>query len=508
MSYFQRLKSAIGFNPIAWIGHTRRMHRRVRDYLAMTTSGTGVPHCLVVVTPWQGTGIPWYSLAVGLMLSASGTRVSFVIDDQRFGSNPIRHAVILRAIRGVMTVVARRLPVIQLSDVVPAAITDTAILDRLARLNAIWALRGETLVTGRAAFEAVVRAQLAGAYGRIVAVMEASAYDMIFVPGGVYGTSGLWVEQARRHDVRIASYDNAGYGSSMLATDGLACHLGDVPRAFATIRARCAADPGERDYAMNRANFEIDQRQQGTDLFLSQMTNTGNVDEALRGGVLLALNSSWDSAALGPHVVFADNTEWIVETVRHLLDATAAPVIVRQHPAERLAFARTSDDYRGLLQQHFGKHPRLHFIAAEDPVNSYQLLTLVGSVVVHTSTIGTEAAAFGKPVVTGSAAYYADLGFVWSATDIAAYRSRLEDAAAGRLMVSDAMRDDARLCFYVTQCCNWVVSAFNPEEFKIWSRIDLAALAVDPPILRALEALRTGTPIAVLNHFAQAPVRP
>ena len=503
MSPLHRLKHAIGFNPLAWLGHTRRMHRRVRDYLGVTTIGIETPHCLVIVTPWQGTGIPWYSLAMGLMLSASGTRVAFVIDDQRFGGNRLRHLIVLTAICSVMAVVARQLPVIRLSDIPPATATSSAIVDRLAALNAIWALRGETMVSGRAAFEAASQRQLVNAHGRITAVLERFACDVIFVPGGVYGTSGLWVDQARRHGIRIASYDNGGYGYAMLATDGLACHLADVPAAFRAIGARCAASSAEHDQAMASANSELRKRQQGTDLFMSQMTNTGSIDAALRGGVLLALNSSWDSAALGLHVVFKNNTEWIVETVRYLLETTTVPVIVRQHPAERLPFAHTSDDYKTLLERNFGNHSRLYFIAAEDPINSYELMDLVGSVVVHTSTIGTEAAAFGKPVVTGSAAYYAGLGFVWSAGDLATYRARLDDAAAGRLIVTGTMRDAARLCFYVTQCCNWVTSTFNPEQFKIWSRISLDTLATDPPVSRALDAIRSGTPVAVLNHIAR-----
>ena len=57
---------------------------------------------------------------------------------------------------------------------------------------------------------------------------------------------------------------------------------------------------------------------------------------------------------------------------------------------------------------------RCRFVAAEDSVNSYDLLRSARLVLPFTSNIGIEAAAIGKPVLVSGAAYYADLGFVWS----------------------------------------------------------------------------------------------
>lgn len=506
-----RLKTSIGFNPVAWIGHTRRMRRQIATYFMASSPAPAGPQVLVVIAPWQGTGIPWFSLVIGLMLGTRGARVTFVIDDQQFGGNPGRHRFIMRCLRVVMPLVAKRHGVVALPDFAAEADRDgdAELIARLAGWNATWSLRGEMAADGRAVSESRSRTQLSQANGRIAAVLARQPADLLFVPGGIYGTSGLWVGHARRLGIRVASYDNASYGTGMFAVDGVACHLDDIPRAFAIIREGCNVDADERTAVMAAANHEIAQRRSGTDAFGSQIADTGDtgVADSLAGGVLLALNSSWDSAALGRHQVFADSSAWIVGTVRYLLENSDVPVIVRQHPAERLAFAQTSDDYRALLDGHFGSHPRLHFIAAGDPINSYALLARVGSVVVHTSTIGTEATVFRRPVISASNPYFASLGFVWHAADLAHYHKLLSDAAAGQLVVSEAMRDDARLCFYTTQICNWVKSVFNPEDFKQWSRIDIRTLERDPPIARLLEALLTNTPVAALNHAARVAER-
>jgi hypothetical protein len=499
-----RLKQAIGFNPVTWARAVQRMGQLVRQARAAPAGAVG-PRCLVVVTPWEGTAVPWFSLGVGLMLAVEGADVVFAVDDQRFGSNILRHRVIVGVIRRVMEKVSERHTVVRLSDLQPvlASEGEKAEIARLARLNATWALRGEMLQDGRVEMEARNRKQIGEAYGRIAAVFRDRRFDMMFVPGGVYGTSGVWANCARSSGVRVATYDTGGYETVMLAAEGLACQLQDVPRAFAAIRDRVAAAPAEWAAALAAADEEIRKRQQGSDTFESQIKDGGAGSDALRGGVLLALNSSWDAAALGPHVVFPGNTEWIVETVRHLLENTEVPVIVRQHPAERLAFARTTDNYRTLLDSHFGTHPRLHFIAADEPVNSYALMDRVAAVVAHSSTIGTEAAALGLPVVTGSNAYYSGLGFVWRADTIEEYRNLLVQAAAGELKVTNAMRQDARLCFYVTQCCNWVFSTFNPADYSKWSQESFEHWRRQPAIGRMLRSLLANIPVAELNHAAR-----
>lgn len=493
-----------GFSPLGWLRNTWRMRAWVRalgpaDHLP----APGATHIGLLITPWLDTSVPWFTLAVGLLLARSGNRVSFLVDDSPFGDNPARYRFVLRCLRFVLKRLPERQEPIVLSAQPGAAPLDTPARDaikRLAHLNAVWALRGEIVTAGRETYTRLCGAQMAAADPPIARLVQPGAYDMLFIPGGVYGISGLWARHARSAGIRIASFDAGGYGTVMIACNGIACQLQDIPVAFQQLKARCAADPDEQRFAMSAARAEMAKRRAGVDAFASQVQGGHGGDARHDGAVLLALNSSWDAAALGLHAVYPDNTSWIVETVRYLLAHTDAPVIVRQHPAERLAIASTSDDYRSLLLQHFGSTPRLHFIAAEETVNSYQLLERVAAVVVYTSTIGTEAAALGKVVITPSHSYYAGLGFVWQCTELASYQACLRDAALGRLSVTPAMRADAHLCYYLTQCCNWVFSPFNPSDFQDWCGLDPRQLYVDAAVQSVLNSLQHNIPVALLNH--------
>jgi hypothetical protein len=493
-------EAAIGFNPAGWLRYAFEMRRYLRELkIAPPTEGQATPHFLVAVIPWLGTGIPWLSLATGRMLAASGAKVTFVLDDMRFDPKAARHHAVVMAVGHAMDGLHDEHRVIRLSELPRAEVeVDHALVERLAAANAVWELKGETIKQGRAEIERANAALLEKAYGPIAKALAEVCPDVVFAPGGVFGTSGLWARAARRGGVRFASFDNGGMGTWMVAADGLACHHGDIPRAVATLDTQLSR--AGRAEAIRVAAGEIDARKKGTDTFAYQVAGSGTAGEELRGAVLIALNSSWDSAALGIHEAFSSNIEWIVETVRHLLREGTAPVIVRQHPAERFDFARTSDDYARVLQEEFDNHPRLRFIAAQDPVNSYTLMEKSRAVVVHSSTIGNEAASLGIPVVTPSKAYFSSLGFVNAAETREAYFTLLDAAANDRLNVSGRQREQAQLCYYATQVSNWVRSEFNPEQFKTWRKRPLSHWLAEPATRRMLDALLTNVPVAILNH--------
>ena len=479
------------------------MQADVSQFLELAPkTGTDGPRILAVITPWAGTWVPWYTLALALLLSARGCRLSFVIDDFRFGDKPWRYAFVLSCIRAVMRRLQRRFEVSLLSAMqVPAQANRSAhsqLVQDLARMNTTWQLRGELTEAGRQQYIDQCVGQIGQAEAPIVQALSDGRPEALLVPGGVFGTSGLWVAHARSNGVRICSFDAGGDDVAMFAALGVACHLQDIPDAFR--RLKTLGTSSEHEFAQQAAQTEMVKRRQGVDAFLSQVVGAGSGDARHDGAVLIALNSSWDAAALGLHTVFKNNSDWIVETVRYVLSHTTANVIVRQHPAERLPIGATSDDYRGLLQRNFGSEPRLHFIGAADSINSYALLARVALVVTYTSTIGVEAAALGKPVVSPSKAYYTGLGFVWKAEDLARYQTLLVAGASGQLQVSQQMRADAHLCYYLTQCCNWFFSPFNPSSFAKWNQIGLQRLHNDPQVQCAITSLANGIPLAYLNH--------
>ena len=504
-SLIRILSSRLGVDPMMWRRDTRRMRQLVQAFDTGAVPKADALHFAIVLVPWMGTAVPWFSLVTGLFLAANGNKVTFIVDDMPFAGDRLSSWFQVRCVRSVLKLVGERFNVVSLSDYPSkAAPSDAALrsIDRLADLNAVWALRGEMATGGRKRITERAARQLRASYHPVGNAIKAGKYDVMFVPGGVWGSTGLWTEHARANNVRVASYDSGGYGNLLLAVNGIACQLQDIPRAFAMLKSDAEVNQ-RQGFIVDTALAEIARRRAGVDKFASQIQGASNMDARFAGGVLIALNSSWDSAALGLHQVYRSSSEWIVETVRYVLDNTSAPVIVRQHPVERLAIARTSDDYSGLLAANFGNHPRLHFIAADEAVNSYDLLEQVKAVVVYTSTIGIEAAAHGKAVITASGSYYSGLGFVHKATAVEQYHGYLADAVADRLPVTPSMRDDALACYYLTQCCNWIFTPFTVPEFHEWAARELEQIRKEDSVGRIVQGLEQNIPAAFLNHLAR-----
>lgn len=484
---------------VQWLLDAAFMCRFVRQ-APLSSIGADAQLAAIVVTPWFGSAVPWFSIALGMLLAVRGYRVSFVLDDMIFGKDSSFWRLQLICIHLVLAVVGCRHPVLRLSNFSAAGKIDTetyTAIERLAHLNAIWARKGETGIDLLALRNSAL--QLLDSQKAITSLLNRHPQDFLFVPGGICLSSGLWLRSGRLRGLRVSTYDSGGYGLLLLAADGIACQLQDIPRAYAELHDQIISTE-ERQLVIGYAEEEIRKRRVGIDRFSSQVKSVSVKRLEYEGAILIALNSPWDSAALGLHTVFASTQEWIIQTVRYVLENSEAPVLVRQHPVERLPSARSVDDTRALLDQYFGDNPRVHFISADDPVNTYDLIDQAAAVVVNSSTVGLEAVAYGRPVVTESSSYYARLGFVLYSETTQNYFGFIEDAIAGKCIVTTTMREDALFCYYITQCCNWLQTSFTVSDFPIWSRRLFVELASDPTVDSVVTSVATNMPVSLINH--------
>lgn len=492
-----------GLGSLRWRRKTEEFERFITRYDTHKENPDEFKgNAAVIVQPWGLTDVPFYSIAMGLLLAKKGNKVTFILDDKPFGDSPRSYNMVLKCLEQILAGLSGKHKVQKLSKCnIKYSEKDTNLSEevkRLSDLNTIWFKKGETLALGMNEYKKLVQSQLNDTSLYISSFLSDRQYNYIFIPGGIYGSSGLWYYIAREKGIRVSSFDS-GSGVVLLAADGIAAQLHDIPRSFAMLKSRPEFE-AEKPFVVEMAQAEIKKRQAGKDRFAYQVTQATQKGMNFDNGVLIALNSSWDSAALGLHAVFENTTEWIIETTRWLLDNTDVPIIIRQHPVERLAIGRSSDDYTNLLESNFGENSRIHFIAAADPVNSYDLMNTVNTVIVYTSTIGVEAAIRGKVVIMPSKSYYSTLGFVWNADDRNIYFDHLSKAIHGQYAVDKEMINDALCCYYITQCCNWIPTTFSPEGFSKWSKYTLEDLFNDEMVQIKLKSLEKNIPVSLLHH--------
>ena len=133
---------------------------------------------------------------------------------------------------------------------------------------------------------------------------------------------------------------------------------------------------------------------------------------------------------------------------------------------------------------------------------------------IHTSTVGIEAAALGKPVLAAGDSYYANLGFVYAAGSPQEYFDLLQQGMQGQLSVLPAQQEKAYIGYYL-RLCNQIWTDFTPDmpEFWKWSKRSPEELFADPVVTDILDAIDHNQPIALLRHHRRLkerdlPVRP
>ncbi len=446
-----------------------------------------------VVLPWPTFALlPEYILALAMAFRLRGREVGLVWDDTIFGSASVGERAQHRRIRKLLESMPHTLPVFQLSRYSPDADDDLSGIDtaKLAEQNAIRRFLSETLPDDAQGECALFGQSMARAAGRIQALLRQQSFDYLVVPGGIYRTSGLYMELGKRAGVRVATFDSDG-PVLYVSTDGVAAHHDDIPRVFDMFP--------DNDEMVNQGHAELARRTRGEDIFSYQTVVAEGCEST--GGVLVPLNQSFDTAALGRHRLFRNQTEWMLALVAWVLEHTEEDIVVRRHPVERKTGMHSNDDYEGLLRKRFGPSTRIRFVRPDEQVNTYDLIEGARVVLPHTSTVGIEAAALGKPVVVHSDCYYAGLGFVWNATTRDEYFNLIGRAISGEIRPSEQQRRAAWKCYYLTQRCDLLEAAFTPESIRNLVDGNLRATLRGPDLDSVFEAIDGDRPLCLMTHL-------
>lgn len=125
--------------------------------------------------------------------------------------------------------------------------------------------------------------------------------------------------------------------------------------------------------------------------------------------VLLAANVIGDSLTLGRQVFSQSMTDWLQKTLIHFAGLPKVQLVVRIHPGERFTKGPSVCD---VVKQTLPELPdNIHLVAAEDPINTYDLVAIASLGLVYTTTAGMEVAMSGVPVIVSGQTHYRGKGF-------------------------------------------------------------------------------------------------
>ncbi|MFH0709180.1 MAG: hypothetical protein V2A75_03145 [Pseudomonadota bacterium] len=451
----------------------------------------------LIVQPLYIISWPFYMMALGLFLRKKGKKVTYIVDDSNFEKNRLLYELKMVIIKRCMrTLSVKGFNVVSLSDIQVSneeSCISSGELMAFAHMQAIWFTRGEMEIAEREKEYTKNLQKLTSVARAIESTVRDTDAERIIVAGGIVGTSGIYLKCGKVLNIPVSTIDG-GVGVNLMSNSGPAAQLTDITVAFKSF------PEDEKHYAYQAAGEQLKKRMDGKDTFAYQ---TKRIEDKQHesGSILLLLNSVWDQAALGLHALYPGMNEWIVQTVKWVVENTEETIIVRQHPAERNKIVSTKDDYKKLLEPFIG-HERVVFVAADNDINTYGLIHKSKVVIAYSTTTALETTMIGKPVITVSNCYYSELGFVYKPKSLEEYYSYIRDGVSGRLVLSESQKNDAALCYYLSQVCNWVFTDFTAtmEDFVKWVKMDPETIYLLPEIQEMLDAFISGTPISLIRH--------
>jgi len=369
---------------------------------------------------------------------------------------------------------------------------DEAFIARQLTSDVVMAVRRETLDPGdvevaghRAYYEHVARSAQRMAWSHLSA--RQGEYDLCLIPNGTTFEGAQFCHVAKQVGIPVNTFEKFAFRNIRIINHGdnfLAFH--DLDLAWSLRKAAGYEDEPFYSRACERAMALLDERRANSTKNWGWKLQTAppqSAAEVLAGHglgadepfVLVCTNVPYDAGYEGLRTIFPSMREWLVETVRFLLDHSKLTVVVRAHPAEAAHWGgreRSEETLRsaGLVSN------RLVVMPAEAKVNTYALMESCRFAAVFSSTAGLETTMLGKTVLVGTHVYYTGRGFTVDSKDRTDYFAHLAGLAreTGRLDLGlDATRQ-ARLFHFILHCVmQWPYPYDKPSSVRALAPVDL-----------------------------------
>lgn len=134
----------------------------------------------------------------------------------------------------------------------------------------------------------------------------------------------------------------------------------------------------------------------------------------------LMTHVNWDAVTDYSPMLFEDFDRWILSTIEHLANDSAADWLIKVHPGEGWHNPRTG--IQALVQRHYPSLPaHIHLIRYDDNISPLDFFNLVDGAVTVYGTSGLEIGCLGKPTIVAGAAHYSRKGFTYDPDTVEDY---------------------------------------------------------------------------------------
>lgn len=159
---------------------------------------------------------------------------------------------------------------------------------------------------------------------------------------------------------------------------------------------------------------------------------------------------NWDCVSDYSPMAFPSFDDWMLTTMREIINIPDVNWLVKIHPAE--AWDNPASGVQRLIEKRFQSlPPHVRVISAEDEISPLDFFQLVDGGVTVYGTSGLEIALLGKPVILAGEAHYGGKGFTHDGLTPETYRQLLRRAAALTPLTEEQQRLARRYayCYFI-----------------------------------------------------------
>ena len=270
--------------------------------------------------------------------------------------------------------------------------------------------------------------------------------DAILMLNGWFMPERIVLEYSKRLDINVTTYES-GYQSGTLFFESNDVVTYDAHDRWDKVK----------DFPLSGSQLDVietllEKRRHGSGLGLNternvdtdwkQILSSAGLKEDVPTAVLFT-NVTWDSTLWAGNIAFKGIFEWIASTINYFRDNPSSQLLIRVHPAEMLTFVGTRYPMIDYIRDNFTElPPNIAVIPPDSTVNSYSLVDNSNVVLVYSSTLGVEAAAFGKHVLLAGGVHYRGKGFTLDVETETEFHAALSNALRNKFETEHSGLDD------------------------------------------------------------------
>jgi hypothetical protein len=250
---------------------------------------------------------------------------------------------------------------------------------------------------------------------RALTLLQTETPDAVLIPNGLVTELGVVYQVARHLNIRTITYEfNDQREQIWLAQNDVVMHQNTDSLWRARSSRSLSAGQRAKMAALEAARSGGTTYAKGTRAW-QDAPEEGSVRQRKRLGLdgrpvgLLATNVLGDSLTLGRNLFAKSMEEWIFRTVQYFVSRPEVQLVIRVHPGERLI---RGPSMVGVIQRAAPRNPgNVHVIAANEKMNTYDLMGLADFGLAYTTTVGLEMAMRGLPVIVAGRTHFRGRGF-------------------------------------------------------------------------------------------------